>query len=174
MPRVTCCVAGCALALVLSSPASAEDLPLRKPGLWEMKVARSAAGLPEVTMQHCTDATTDTDMNTTVSPIAKQICSRQDVQKTGTGYVVNSVCNIGGGTMRSHSEIVGDFDSAYAVTTASHSDKGPANLHDVTTRIEARWLGECEPDQKPGDVIMPGGVKLNVKDAQKLKALLPK
>jgi hypothetical protein len=23
--------------------------------------------------------------------------------------------------------------------------------------MEARWLGPCEPGQKPGDVIMPGG-----------------
>ena len=174
MSRVTRCLAGCVLALVLSSAAIAEDLPLRKPGLWEMKVARGAAGLPGLTMQHCTDATTDKGMNTTVSPIAKQICSRQDVQKTATGYVADSICNIGGATMTSHSEIVGDFNSAYAVTTSSHSDKGPANLRDVTSRIEARWLGECKPDQKPGDVIMPGGVKLNVKDAEKLKALVPK
>ena len=41
-------------------------------------------------------------------------------------------------------------------------------------RIEAKWLGDCKPGQKPGDIVMPGGgFKLNVKDADKLKALLP-
>ena len=35
-------------------------------------------------------------------------------------------------------------------------------------------LGACKPDQKPGDIVMPGGFKLNIKDADKLKGLLPK
>ena len=45
---------------------------------------------------------------------------------------------------------------------------------DTVTKIEAKWLGACKPDQKPGDIVMPGGgFKLNVKDMDKLKALLP-
>lgn len=166
---------GCgALALLLPLAAMADELPLRKPGLWEMKLVRNGSGLPGLTMQHCTDATTDRDMNNTVSPLAKQICSKQEVQKTATGYVADSVCSIGGGTMTSHSEITGDFNSAYRIVTTSHSDKGLVNLRDVTTRIEAKWLGDCKPGQKPGDIVMPGGFKLNVRDAEKLNGLLPK
>ena len=40
--------------------------------------------------------------------------------------------------------------------------------------VEAKWLGPCKPGQKPGDIVMPGGFKLNVTDMQKLKGLLPK
>jgi hypothetical protein len=161
-------------ALVLGTRARAEDLPQRKPGLWEMKIARNGSGLPDMTMQHCTDATTDKDMNNVVSPMAKQICSKQDLQKTATGYVADSVCSIAGGTMTAHAEITGDFNSAYTIVTTSHTDKGPTNLRDLTTRIEARWLGDCKPGQKAGDIVMPGGFKLNVKDADRLKGLLPK
>jgi Protein of unknown function (DUF3617) len=172
------CLAACAGALVLPllfvAGAVAEDLPLRKPGLWEMKIGRNGSGLPDLTMQHCTDASTDKDMNNTVSPMAKQICTKQDVRKTATGYVADSVCSVGGGSMTSHAEITGDFNSAYTVTATSHTDKGPINLRDITTKIEAKWLGDCKPDQKPGDIVMPGGFKLNVKDAEKLKGLLPK
>jgi hypothetical protein len=35
--------------------------------------------------------------------------------------------------------------------------------------IEAKWVGACKPDQKPGDVVMPGGYKMTIKDAAKLK-----
>jgi hypothetical protein len=35
-------------------------------------------------------------------------------------------------------------------------------------------MGACKPDQKPGDIVMPGGFKMNVRDVDKLKALLPK
>src|SRR6516164_9986633 len=89
----------CLGALLLGTPARAEDLPLRKPGLWEMKIVKEGSGLPDLTMQHCTDASTDKDMNNTVSPMAKQICSKQDVQKTATGYVADSVCSVAGGTL---------------------------------------------------------------------------
>jgi hypothetical protein len=148
-------------------------LPLRKPGLWEMKVVKTGSLLPEMTMQHCTDASTDKDMANTVSPVAKQICTRQEIQKTATGYIADSVCNVAGVSMTSHSEITGDFNSAYSVVTTAHLDKGPSAIRDTTTRIEAKWLGDCKAGQKPGDIVMPGGFKLNVKDADKLKKMLP-
>ena len=31
-----------------------------------------------------------------------------------------------------------------------------------------------KPHQKPGDIVMSGGFKLNIKDAEKLKGVLPK
>jgi len=163
-----------ALALLAAGGASADNLPTRKAGLWEMKVVKTGSSLPDMTMQHCTDEATDKDMNNTVSPMAKQICSKQDVKKTATGYVSDSVCSVAGVTMTTHAEIVGDFSSGYTVTSNSHSDGGPASLRDITTRIEAKWLGACKADQKPGDIVMPGGFKLNVKDVERLKGLLPK
>jgi Protein of unknown function (DUF3617) len=165
----------CLLAAASAGSAGAEDLPIRKAGLWEIKMVRTGSPLPSLTMQHCTDETTDKDMNNMVSPMAKQICSRQDVQKTATGYLGDSVCSIGGISVSSHSEISGDFNSAYTVTTTSHSELDSKGVpRDTVTKMEAKWLGACKPDQKPGDIVMPGGgFKLNVKDVDKLKALLP-
>ena len=165
----------CLLVAVPADRAAADDLPIRKAGLWEIKMARTGSPLPDMTMQHCTDETTDKDMNNMVSPMAKQICSKQDVQKTATGYVSDSLCSVAGVSIASHSEINGDFNSAYTVTTTSHSDLGNKGApRDTVTKIEAKWLGACKPDQKPGDIVMPGGgFKLNVKDMDKLKALLP-
>jgi hypothetical protein len=166
-------VGGCALVM-LTTGVMAEELPLRKPGLWEMKIAKVGSQLPALTTQQCTDPSVDKEMVNTVSPIAKQICSKQSLQKTATGYVNDTVCTVAGATITSHSEISGDFDSAYTVTTEAKTDKGPEQLRDTTTKIEAKWLGDCKPGQKPGDIVMPGGgFKLNVKDAEKLKNLLP-
>ncbi len=163
---------GCLLALTV--PAAAEELPVRKAGLWELKIVKTGSQLPDLTMQHCTDPTTDKEMSDSVSPLAKQICSKRDIQKTATGYVSDSVCTVAGVSMTTHADIVGDFNSAYTVTSTSHSDKGPTGKPlDTTTKIEAKYVGACKPDQKPGDIVMPGGFKLNVKDAEKLKNLLP-
>src|SRR6202451_3100792 len=86
------------LALLPPQGARADELPVRKAGLWEMKIARAGSVLPEMTMQHCTDETTDKEMSTTFSPMAKEACSKSDIAKTATGYVSDSVCSVGGAT----------------------------------------------------------------------------
>lgn len=167
---------GSAVCLVLSTgAASAVDLPIRKAGLWEMKMVRTGGQIPEVTMQHCTDETTDKEMNNFASPMAQQVCSKQDIQKTATGYATDSVCNFGGINTTSHADITGDFNSAYTVKTMSRVTGGAAGtgVKDTAMTIEAKWLGACKPGQKPGDIVMPGGMKMNIKDMGKLKNLIP-
>ena len=169
------CLGPCLLALLPALDARAVEMPLRKAGLWEMKMLRSGSSLPDMTMQHCTDETTDREMATSFSPMSKEVCSKQDIQKTATGYFTDSVCSVAGMSMTSHAEVTGDFGSAYTVKTTSHSEHGPSGMpRDTTMTVEAKWLGACKPDQKPGDIVMPGGFKLNVKDAEKLKGLVPK
>jgi hypothetical protein len=163
------------LALLPANAASAVELPVRKAGLWEMKVLHTGSAVPDMTMQHCTDETTDKEMSTSFSPMAKEMCSKQDIQKTATGYVSDSVCGIAGMSITSHAEIIGDFNSAYTVKSTSHSERGPTGVpRDSSTTIEAKWLGACKADQKAGDIMMPGGMKMNIKDMEKLKALIPK
>ena len=163
------------LALAAASGARADELPIRKAGLWEMKVMRAGSSTPGMTMQHCTDETTDKEMSTAFAPMSKEVCSKRDIQKTATGYVSDSVCGMAGVSIVSHSEIVGDFNSAYIVKTVSHTANGPAAIKgDHETTIQAKWLGACKADQKPGDVVMPGGLRINLHDMDKLKSLLPK
>ena len=169
-----CCSVTSFLLLAAAPDARAVDLPVRKAGLWEMKVVRTGSPMPEMTMQHCTDETTDKEMSTAFSPMAKDMCSRQDVQKTATGFVSDSVCGVAGTTVTSHAEITGDFNSAYTVKSTAHSDSGPKGPHDTTSTIEAKWLGACKADQKAGDIVMPGGMKMNIKDMDRLKAMIPK
>jgi Protein of unknown function (DUF3617) len=155
--------------------AGAVEMPVRKAGLWEMKMLRPGSPAPDITMQHCTDETTEKEMGATFSPMAKEACSKNEIQKTATGYVADSVCSIGGMSMTSHSETTGDFNSAYTVKSTSHTQGGPAGVpRDSTTTLEAKWLGACKADQKPGDIIMPGGIKMNIKDMEKLKGMIPK
>ncbi len=177
MRRWPVVLTGCLLLPLLGAvTAQADDLPVRKAGLWEMKMVKTGSPMPEMTMQHCTDETVDKEMNSNISPMAKQVCSKQDIQKTATGYVTDSVCNVAGISTTSHAEITGDFNSAYTVKSTSHIQGGVAGAagRDATTTIEAKWLGACKADQKPGDIVMPGGFKMNVRDMGKLKDLLPK
>ena len=165
---------GSVVCLALSAGAAcADDMPVRKAGLWEMKMLHTGSAMPEMTMQHCTDETTDKEMSTAATPLANQVCSKRDTQKTATGFVTDSVCGFGTTQLTTHSEISGDFNSAYTIKSTSHSDRGGVQGDHVTT-IDAKWLGACKPDQKPGDMMMPGGMKMNIHDVDKLKNLIPK
>src|SRR5436305_13536937 len=99
------CLALALLALGPANDATAIELPVRKAGLWEMKVQRVGSPVPDMTMQHCTDATTDKEMSAAVSPAGKEMCSKQDIQKTATGFVSDTICGVAGMSITSHAEI---------------------------------------------------------------------
>lgn len=171
---VSVCLASGLLALLANPHARADELPTRKAGLWEMNMVRNGSS-SGTTIQQCTDEASDKELVMTFSPMSKEVCSRKDIQKTATGYVSDSVCGAAGVSVTSHAEITGDFNSAYTMKTKSHTEGGPKAIqgeHDTT--VEAKWVGPCKSDQKPGDIIMPGGLKMNIHDLDKLKSLLPK
>ncbi len=167
---------GCAVLEPLpAAAAGADQLPIRKAGLWEIKMTRTGSPMPAITMQHCTDETTDRAMNSMGSPGAgaDQACSKRELRKTATGYASDSVCTIAGRSITAHADVVGDFNSAYTVTIVSHSEGGPAGARDTTSKLEAKWVGACKGDQKPGDVVTPDGRTINVIDLQKRKSMAP-
>jgi len=150
--------------------AAAVEYPTRKAGLWEMTMSIGSGRT--MTISQCTDAATDKDLITNSGASVQQVCTRTELQKTATGYANDSTCKFGAMTTTSHIEIAGDFDSAYTVNITGHNSGGPAILPaDTNVTMQAKWVGPCKADQTPGDMIMPGGIKVNVKDLQKL---LPK
>lgn len=157
---------------LVAAPASAVELPVRKAGLWELKMVMAGSAVPAMTMQHCTDESVDRQMSAAYGPSQANMCSKNDIQKTAAGFVVDSVCNTGGMATTTHAEIGGDFNSAYTVKVATKMSGGPAGMpHDANMTLEAKWLGACTAGMKPGDIVMPGGVKMNIKDADNLRAM---
>jgi hypothetical protein len=157
-----------------AAPSFALDLPTRKAGLWEMTMDFHNSRLPHQTMKQCTDADSDKLMNMNFAGSNEQACSKKDIVKNGGGYVIDSVCNFGGMTTTSHAVVTGSFDSAYSVDVSSTRSGGPhvpgmaANGQTHMT-ITAKWLGACAAGEKPGDVMMSNGVKMNVIDLQRAR-----
>jgi len=165
--------------LLIAAPASAVDLPTRKAGLWELTMDFHNTRLPHQTMRQCTDADSDRLMNLNFAGSNEQACSKKDIVPNGTGYVVDSICNFGGVTTTSHAVVTGSFDSAYSVDVNSTREGGPAMPGAATgaashMTIAAKWLGPCAAGEKPGDVIMSNGMKMNVIELQKARGPAPK
>jgi hypothetical protein len=165
-----------ALVLVYAAPAFAIDMPARKPGLWELKIDFEGRKLPVRVMKQCTDATSDKVMNSNFGGSAQEACSKQDVTKSATGMVIDSVCKFGDSTTTSHAVVTGSFDSAYTVSVTSTREGGRAvpgmpSTGATQMTIQAKWLGPCAAGQRPGDVIMANGMTMNVLDIPKMPAI---
>jgi hypothetical protein len=165
--------------LLIAAPAGAVDLPTRKAGLWELTMNFHNTRLPHQTMRQCTDADSDRLMNLNFAGSNEQACSKKDIVPNGTGYVVDSICNFGGVTTTSHAVVTGSFDSAYSVDVNSTREGGPAMPGAAVgaashMTIAAKWLGPCAAGEKPGDVIMSNGMKMNVIELQKARGPAPK
>jgi Protein of unknown function (DUF3617) len=159
-------VAAYSLVLIgmATTATTAAELPARKPGLWEIKMSFANRG--GQTIQQCIDPATDQMLQANAGPFAQGACAKRDIQKSADRMIVDSTCTVAGKTATAHAVITGSFDSAYSMTVTSHSDALPGGSINMT--LDGKWLGACKADQKPGDVIMPGGIKVNIRDLQKL------
>jgi hypothetical protein len=65
--------------------------------------------------------------------------------------------------------VTGSFERAYTMRSTSTRQGGPQTPgatpgQTTQTTVEAKWLGPCKADQKPGDVTMENGTKMNILD----------
>ncbi len=152
---------------VFAGTAFAEDIPTRKPGLWEVKMSFDGKGMPAQTMQQCADAETDVALRSPPGSGA-DMCPKPVMKRSGDTMTMDSTCTIEGKKSQTHMVITGSFESAYTMKVSIKSDSVPGG-GEMSMTMDAKWLGACRPDQRPGDLIMPGGMKMNIKDMQRVQ-----
>ena len=153
------------------SSATAQEIPTRRPGLWEVTINHDGRNTPPQTMQQCTDAETDKLMNAFGGDLSADLCSKQEIKKVGATIVINATCQIGPIKSTSQSVVSGDFNSNYTVKVTTKLEGVPAAAQGAaggTTTIQARWVGACKPDQRPGDIVMANGQTMNIRDLRKM------
>jgi Protein of unknown function (DUF3617) len=162
------------LSIWLGGPlsAAATELPLRKPGLWEVKIKLTGGAAPTAMMRHCTDDSIDRQMSTMFNPLVPPPCSKNEVQQQGDHFTVASRCSIDSKTVWLHSDVTGDFNASYKVVTETKTQEPDSEPSISSMTLEGRYVGACKWGQKPGDVVMAGGLKVNVKEMDKFKELI--
>ena len=157
LPAVLLCgLAGAALA--------GPEYPPRKPGLWEMKMSQADGKSAPMVSHQCIDAKTDQAMRDMGQGMGKSACSKNEMRKDGDKLVVDSVCKMGPSTTTSRTVLSGDFGNAYRAEIKSSYSPPLAGRSEGSAIIETRWVGPCKADQKPGDMIMANGMKMNIVD----------
>jgi hypothetical protein len=166
MHRPLAVFAGC---LLCAAPALAAEMPARKAGQWELKMSFDNGAIPVQTLRQCIDAATDKLMKLDFGGSPQRSCEKQEIGRSGNTLVVDSVCSDGRGTSTNHAVVTGSFDSAYTMAITNKASGGETHM-----TIAAKWLGPCAADQRPGDMIMSNGMKMNVLDLKKAMPHLPR
>jgi hypothetical protein len=155
----------------MALPALADDLgiPARKAGEWKIQmVPETAKAAPAMTFQLCLDAATDKAMMQAGAGMSGGQCTVSTPTQGPDGLAFDGSCDMGGMKTRSHTVISGDFQSSYTMKVTSDVEGGPAGMpkHSVMTQ-NATWVGACPAGMAPGEMLMPGGIKVNALKAMK-------
>jgi hypothetical protein len=164
-----------AVALGLAQPVVAEEFewPARKPGQWELDM-KASSDLPAMSMKLCLDAATDKDMMRIGMGAAKSLCPDQKIQRDGDKIVIDGTCEVAGMKVSGRTEITGDFQSEYTMVMKSDISDAPEGVPQQNNlEHRARWVSAtCSDGMVPGDMIMPGGIKMNLKSMQGMMDML--
>ena len=179
-PGRACAVLTIAL---LVAPALAQDYPKLKPGLWEMERTAERGAQHPNRMTMCLDDTVQKEMFDMGAGAMKGMCSKHEFRMTGNRGTGDFVCDFGGSRMHSKStmqmtgntgyrtEIRTTYDPPFmgqteslSVLTARHVGTCKPGQRETTTVLSARHVGACKPGQRPGDMLLPNGQTLNVRD----------
>jgi len=165
---MTVSVRWCALVLAgaaICAPALALDLPSRKPGLWlvTMIIPGMGANMPSHETRMCTDESTEAAMMSSGGNMAQGMCSKPDIKRDGDTVTSDSVCQMGQTRVTSHSVTHFIGDSAYHTDIKTSFDPPMMGRADSAMTQDAKWAGPCPAGMLPGDIVMPNGMKLNLK-----------
>jgi len=89
-------------------------------------------------------------------------CSQNEFRKEGKGFVHESDCTMDGVRIISKTVFSGDFSSQYTAEMTTKFGDANKGMIEQNAVMNARWVGPCEAGQKPGDVIMSDGLKMNI------------
>lgn len=157
-------------ATTATGPAAVASAPKRKPGLWTQTI--NTSGMAQTTRM-CLDETTEAKISMWGQQASKDMCQTNQMARQLDGsWTFSSVCDMGsGGKTVTTGVATGDFGASYrmaadSVTTGASSPQMNGARKMV---IEAKWEGPCPPGFKPGDMELPGGMKINMLDMAKAK-----
>ncbi len=155
-----------AAASSASAPLAA---PRRKAGLWKQTV--SSEGSTQ-TMTLCLDDATEAKMTVWGGQITRNACPKNDIRPTAGGWSFESECDMGGGgKVATKGTATGDFASSYVVkaTSVTTGSSIPSANGTADMEMTGTWAGACPAGMKPGDMTLPGGMKMNLNTIAAMK-----
>jgi Protein of unknown function (DUF3617) len=117
----------------LASQAAADEVPKRKPGLWEITTVAAGTGMTTITA--CIEAA-----DQIVTPGESGECSPPSAERQGDTTIVNVVCRRGHGKQTMSTAFTGDFNSRYHAVMKISFDP-PEGVRNMGVIIDGKYLG---------------------------------
>lgn len=152
-----------ALAVAGTTFAQSGSLPTRRTGYWETTMTMGGPHHMAMKTMFCTDPTVEQHVSILGHSMTQNMCSKRDVRRTLTGWTFDWVCKTGAMTTSTTASVTGDFQTAYHYEAVSRMSPPPApGLGETRMVADAKWIGPCPAGRKPGDMVMPGGMVMNI------------
>jgi hypothetical protein len=135
--------------------------PFTKDGLWQATTSHTMAGkTSQMTLKICQDRSMQQkDRERSAQFRAQDQCAHTTTQTAPGVYVNEKKCAAGPNAgSSSKSTLTFQGETAYHLDMHMTSKTGAEN----TMTIDAKYLGPCPADMKPGDTLTPDGKKINV------------
>jgi len=154
-------------ALAFGAPAVAApplDLPPLRVGLWEATTTGPSRPEPRSASvtRMCIDKQTQRHVLDQVALALPKMCSKNQYGMRGGRFVTDSSCTFGESAIEGKTETTFLRDTAYHMEVVGRV--GPIGRAAETRRtvIDARHVGACPAGMKPGDMVLPNGLTLNL------------
>jgi uncharacterized protein DUF3617 len=159
-----CPLAASLPATLSAAPITPTELPKLKAGLWEVRTTfQRREGQPPQLTSMCLDESVQRDMYQMSMGMMAGMCSKHDIDLTGSKVTAVADCNLGVSKMRSRSVMTLTGNTAYRTEAHATFDPPLNGQAESTTLIEGRHVGACKPGQRPGDVTLPNGTTINMR-----------
>ena len=174
MDKVPTLLASMLLLCTMGWTARATNLPMRRPGLWELST-QVVGGRPRPARQEriCLDSATSELLFKVAQTGGKGICSRTELTRRGNQTIADSVCRMGSTNLTAHTVFTVSGDTQYREDTQVRYD--PPLFHVTAAShhtTEGRWIGPCPADMQPGDAVTVPNAEMPVAMHMNLKKML--
>jgi Protein of unknown function (DUF3617) len=136
----------CVLLLGVSVFAAAEELPMQKPGLWQITMTSAKTPGGSRTFKMCQDSASLAAGKASADAHLKSDCSKSSIRKEGDIWIAENECTFSGMHVVSHSETTVHGDDSFHTQSKSSYGTGSPEL----TTIDQKYIGACEAGQKAG------------------------
>jgi hypothetical protein len=155
-----------ALAAALSASVFAAPppaIPPLRPGLWEATTVPAGRPQPRAGVTRvCLDKHTQGHVLAQLTMAMPRMCSRNQLAMRGGRFVTDSSCTFGASTIEGRTETTFFRDTAYRMEVVGRV--GPTGQLAPMQKavIDGRYAGSCPKGMKPGDMVLPNGLTLNL------------
>ncbi|HET7031755.1 MAG TPA: DUF3617 family protein [Casimicrobiaceae bacterium] len=153
-----------AAATAAAAAAAADEFPKLKAGLWQVNMTSGKPdGRPPRVSTMCLDDSVQREMYRMSTGMASGMCSKHEIKIAGNKVTTIANCDLGVTKMQSQAVMTLTGNTAYHTEARASFDPPLNGAKETNTVIEGKHVGACKPGQKPGDVTLPDGQTINVR-----------